>query len=45
MYYYLDGIRRWQGRNPLNKCSGSQGVGVGDDLSSFSVSNQSVKLS
>ena len=31
----------------LNKCSSSQGIaiGVGDDLSSLSVSNLSVKLS
>ena len=29
----------------LNKCSSSQGIGVGDDLPSFSVSNLSVKLS
>ena len=43
IYYYLDDVRRWQGRNPLNKCSSSQGIVVGDDLSSFSFSNQSSK--
>ena len=29
----------------LDKCSSSQGIGVGDDLPSFSVSNLSAKLS
>ena len=35
------------GRKPLKKrkCSSSQGIGVGDDLLSFSVSNQSVAVS
>ena len=35
------------GRKPLKKrkCSSSQGIGVGNDLLSFSVSNQSVAVS